>query len=218
MQQNAIAIFVKTPELSPVKTRLTQTIGAEKTLEFYYLCLNAVQEITNETDAKAYWAVGEKEGLNNKLWNGFDRLYTGEGGLGERQSSIYNTLKNYHHNVMLLGADCPQLTPEILQNAFLKLQQNNYVIGPATDGGYYLLAGKRPVARDVWVNIPYSTPQTYKKLVAQLKEPIARLQTLTDIDKYNDLEKMLQEMPENPNTTQKALITWAKDILTFHRT
>lgn len=213
MNKHAIAIFVKTPGLSPVKTRLASTIGEDKALEFYRLSVSAVQETVQHVEAVLYWAIAEEDGLHHKQWDvdGFEKLHTGPGDLGQRQYNIYSILREKHKNVMLLGADCPQLTSNILNEAFAQLDHHNVVIGPASDGGYTLLAGNINIPQDVWTSVKYSRPDTRKSLCDALPSSIHELNMFTDVDEYKDLEKMLQEIPKNPSLRQRALIDWSKE-------
>ena len=216
MQYNALAIFVKTPSLSPVKTRLAKTIGKDQAQHFYDLCLKAVSELATKIDAKPYWAVGEESGLNDECWQNFERLWTGHGGLGERQERVFRALKEYHHNVVLIGADCPQLTPNIVQDGFEKLSSHDYTIGPARDGGYYLFGGSAVLNHQTWTDVEYSLPNTRENLCNKIEGRIYELPLRTDVDEANDLKFLLQEMQEKPTKTQQEIRTWAEEILTLN--
>lgn len=139
----AIAIFVKTRGVSPLKTRLAATIGQEKAEHFYRLSLNCIINTLKGIEITPYWAIAEEQCVNNSMWKNFDRMHTGEGGLGERQSHIYHELLKHHDAVMLIGGDAPQLSEDIIHQAMEALKLHDYTIGPADDGGYYLLAGKK---------------------------------------------------------------------------
>ena len=165
-----------------------------------------------QTGAKTYWAVAEKNGLGDPLWQNFDRIWTGEGGLGERQDQVYATLREYHHNVILMGADCPQLTAETIKGGFDTLKTHDYCIGPAEDGGYYLLAGRKAIPRNVWTGVEYSASKTCEDLCAELDGSLHRLPRYSDVDEEEDLHKMLQQMPDDPSPAQQNLIDWAKDL------
>ena len=206
----AIAIFVKTPGLSPVKTRLAQTIGQEKAEDFYRLSLKAVAKTAQQTRSNIFWAVAEKEGMNDPLWQDFERLYTGEGGLGERQYHIYSTLLSNYDRVFMVSADTPQLSPLIFQNAVKAMDHNDYVIGPANDGGYYLFGGKKPVALDIWQKVPWSTDKTRTTLEKFLFEKPVHLDFMTDVDTQNNLLSVTQEMPENMSDEQQKVTEWIK--------
>ena len=214
LNSTAIAVFVKTPGLSPVKTRLAATIGTAAAEQFYVLCTEAIRE-TLETASKTldivpFWAVGEEAGLSHPLWQGFEALYTGEGGLGERQHHIYQTLLAKYQRVILIGADSPQLSSRDLNNAIEALQSNSFSLGPAVDGGYYLLAGRAAIARDIWTNVTYSAADTGEQLLSQLPSKTALLEPITDVDTIEDISALQRELPaENfRNNGQKILVDY----------
>lgn len=198
LNTTAIAVFVKTPGLSPVKTRLAATIGTAAAEEFYQLCTEAIQETlttASETmDIVPFWAVGEEAGLSHPLWQGFASIYTGQGDLGERQHHIYQTLLAKYPQVILIGADSPQLTTTHLKKAIESLDSHNFALGPAVDGGYYLFAGRAAITRDIWTNVTYSTAHTASQLLAQLPTAAAILEPITDVDNREDLAQVEREL------------------------
>jgi len=214
--KTALAIFVKTPHVSPLKTRLAATIGTPKSLEFYALSLQSVQSILqNSPHLIPYWAVGEKEELNNPLWQSFTAIHSGEGDLGDRQYHIYATLLKKHGSVLLIGADSPQISPEILTQATQALQTQNFVIGPATDGGYYLFGGTKSLPKSFWKSIPWSADNTRSTLLTELQkmqETNHELSPLTDVDTEADLHTIITQMPKQPTQDQSALISWIKNL------
>lgn len=213
MSHTVLAVFVKTPNLSPVKTRLAKDIGKEKALEFYHLSLKAITHTLQNADITPHWAVGEKEGLNDPLWKDFKTLHTGEGDLGARQQHIYNRLLEKHDRVILIGADAPQLSTSLIENATTQLQQHNFVIGPANDGGYYLLGGKKEIPDEIWQKTPWSADNTREILESHLRTKAFHLSTLTDVDDKKSLIKMVKEMPANLSPEQQALINFTNSLL-----
>lgn len=208
----AIAIFVKTPGLSPLKTRLAASIGQQAAEDFYRLSLKSIVSTLKEIDIIPFWAIGEEAGLNDSLWSDFDKLHTGNGNLGDRQSSVYNELLEKHDAVILVGGDAPQLSKDIVEESIIQLQHHDYVIGPADDGGYYLLGGRCKISPEVWADTPWSHEQTREILIKKLDSSPHLLMTLTDVDTESDLEKMLSEMPNNLNDNQQKLKDWIKHL------
>ena len=204
----AIAIFVKTPTHSPVKTRLAAGIGTEKAGWFYGLCLKAVRETVRNLDAVLFWAVAEETELNHPLWQDFARLYTGTGGLGERQYKIYDTLLSVFDRVLLIGADTPQLSSTLLEKAILMLESNDFVVGPARDGGYYLFGGRVALEKGIWTSVPWSMNMTRARLEAVLPAAPVHLAQLTDADTADDLSHVAGEMPSDPTDSQRRVIKW----------
>ncbi|MBI2337147.1 MAG: TIGR04282 family arsenosugar biosynthesis glycosyltransferase [Deltaproteobacteria bacterium] len=200
-QSSALAVFVKTPGLTPIKTRLAQTIGHESALEFYEFCLQAmksvIKHVEKDSDIYPYWAVAESAGLNDFRWGDFSRILQGDGGLGERLHCIYSKLYNVYQRVMLIGSDAPQLTSNILLKAHQTLQdKNKFVIGPARDGGFYLFGGSAPLPKEVWESVAYSQVDTCEELMAKVKNygEIVLLPKLSDVDVYEDLVFLKNEL------------------------
>jgi len=208
----AIAIFVKTPSLSPLKTRLAAGVGEDAAQAFYRLSLKAVEATAQTKKLTPYWAVGEEDGLEHPLWKNFSRLHTGDGNLGQRQHHVYETLLKTHDRVLLIGADAPQLSRDLLEQAMLALDENDFVIGPARDGGYYLFGGRVSTSADVWKNVPWSTAMTRERLEAGLGASIPYLALLTDVDTQSDLQRMVAEMPGALSEPQKQLRAWVKNL------
>lgn len=219
--KGALAIFAKTPGISPVKTRLAKDMGERFATEFYSLSVKAISEIAETTcnkisgNLQVSWALAEKEALVLKEWQNFDVLWTGEGDLGERLNNIYSCLQKYHDYVILIGTDSPQLTPELIIDAIQKLFQHpeSCVIGPALDGGFYLFAAKRLIEATVWQNIVYSTSTTLDELKANLlmvNIDTILLQEEGDIDTKEDLETLYQALNcrDNLLPAQKELYKW----------
>lgn len=211
--KTAIAIFVKTPGLSPIKTRLAHGIGDKHALDFYKLSLSSIEQILSTVEADKFWAVAEQDGLKNTLWKNFPALHTGEGNLGDRQYHIYSQLLKKHQNVILMAADSPQLNAHDLNLTMKALEDNSYVLGPAKDGGYYIFAGKNPVAKDIWSLVPWSTENTLKTLLLKLPEEAHLLRKLSDVDTLCDLNTILEEFPEDLTDAQFNLKKWIENVL-----
>lgn len=222
----AIAVFVKTPGISPIKTRLAQTIGNESAERFHLLGARCVESVIDDVRGlragiTPYWAVAEKLGLSYPAWDNFDRILQGEGSLGERLSSVYDHLLEKHSFVIFVGADSPQLTSAILIRAIESLSKCSFVFGPARDGGFYLFGGKTNIPRQSWTNVTYSSEMTYRSLADNLRElgSIDELPTLIDVDTLDDLQYLIsQDRRENEFTSkQKALFDWAEDMILKQR-
>lgn len=181
--KGGLAVFVKTPELSPVKTRLAADIGAAAALQVYEKMLVAAAEMmrqTRDSGASVYWAVGEKDGLKNPRWREFPAVFTGEGDLGARLHRIYEMLRRRHGRAALAGADCPKLTAATVISALAA--RDEIVVGPTADGGFYLFAADRRIPAHVWTSVSYSEGDTLAQLLRFLPENVAQLPVLADVD------------------------------------
>lgn len=216
-----LGIFVKTPALSPVKTRLASDVGQLRAEAFYLSSAEAVasvaQQLPPRMELRTYWAVAEKQALDGAAWIDLPRLPQGIGSLGERMARVYRLLLSQHHGALLVGADAPQLTQEMLGQAvrWLALPGRRLVIGPARDGGFWLFGGNCLLPDRAWSEPTYSCPETYRQFVAAMRAhgEWLELEALTDVDRGSDLmtvQKQLQQLPA-PTDAQLRLSTWLDD-------
>jgi rSAM/selenodomain-associated transferase 1 len=212
----ALAIFVKTPGLSPLKTRLAAGIGAERAAHFYLLAVASVAEVAAATMPilTPYWAVAEAEALAHEMWSGFPVVSQGEGGLGDRLDHVYRTLQERHGSVLLIGADAPQITPDLLVQAATHARP--FVLGPALDGGFWLFGGARPIDASVWRSVTYSVAQTAEQLLQALTGAgdVQFVEALRDVDREDDLEPLRAALDRLPAAldAQMALSRWVRDV------
>jgi len=192
----AIAIFVKTPGLSPVKTRLAVALGQEAAEAFHLASSRSVasvtQELSQQSGIQSYYAVAEQFALNHNYWDDLPCVWQGEGGLGERMAHIYNTLLQEHDFVLLVGADIPQMTVSELHSAVKWLAREEharFAFGPSVDGGFWVFGGNCPVPDYVWTEVVYSQADTGAQFLNRI-EPLGEVKTLAllrDVDEVSDL-------------------------------
>lgn len=222
----AIAVFAKTPGLSPVKTRLAAGIGKESAEEFYQLCLAVVEDVLDiaahrmKTPLIPFWAVAEQNGLEHSAWQNMDRMWTGEGSLGDRLHHVYSTLRKNYNTVLLIGTDSPQICVRHIEQATTHLAKHSgFVIGKALDGGFYLCGGNVDVAPEIWTETPYSVEITCdvlsKKLSAQ--SDIHYLNELSDVDVIEDLRTLLRHRAAMTLPSQRKLIRWIDEYFEYHQ-
>ncbi|HEV7123377.1 MAG TPA: TIGR04282 family arsenosugar biosynthesis glycosyltransferase [Rhodanobacter sp.] len=216
----ALAIFVKTPGLSPVKTRLAAGIGAVAALRFHQLAAEATAEVARACEPwlAPYWALAEAGPAALAAWPEFVPLHQGQGGLGERLHTVYARLQARHGRALLIGADAPQLNVTLLRHALNMLDDTHtpFVIGPASDGGFWLFGGRAPLPREVWTRVRYSQPQAASELRQQLAPhgAVGAIKRLTDVDNADDLSALRRalESLDPPQPAQQRLLDWLKDI------
>jgi uncharacterized protein len=198
----AIAIFVKTPGRSPVKTRLAADIGERAAREWYERAALAVAAVARaaaaEHGAEVHWAVAESAALDDDVWSGLPCLPQGEGGLGTRMGRVHALLVERYRYGVLLGADTPQIAVGHLARALHWCDDAlpRHALGPARDGGFWLYGGNRVTPLAVWESVTYSRPDTAVFFRAALKARAAWLElpTLTDVDRADDLPVMQREL------------------------
>lgn len=192
----AIAVFVKTPGLSPVKTRLAVKLGKE-TAEAFHLAAarsvsSVVQELRKRVDIQSYYAVAEHAALNHNYWQDLPCLWQGEGGLGERMAHVYQELLATHDFVILVGADIPQMTTTELLSAsawLLHEEQARLIFAPSLDGGFWAAGGNCNIPQVIWTDTLYSTSETGAQFLnkIELLGDIKILSSLRDVDEVSDL-------------------------------
>ena len=196
----ALAIFVKTPGLSPVKTRLAASLGTQAATRFHELAAAATAAVGRHCQPALtpYWALAETDPAAAAAWPDFAPLGQGEGFLGARLDRVYGHLQARHGRVLLIGADTPQLTPALLRQALSALDNpaTPFVIGDASDGGFWLFGGRAPVDRSVWLHVRYSQGDTASRLREALSATgdCAPLPALSDVDRATDLPLLLQAL------------------------
>ena len=188
--KQALIIFVRNPVLGKVKTRLAATIGDEKALDIYKELLQHTFNICSQVKADKYVFYHE-EIIMNDMWNagGFHKKLQAPADLGGKMKAAFLELFNAgYKKVIIIGSDCMQLTPAIIESGYSMLQEKKTVIGPAKDGGYYLL-GLRIMHEFIFENKKWSTASVFSQTLAELEQhhlSVGLLPELTDVDTEND--------------------------------
>lgn len=191
MKTNALIIFTRNPELGKVKTRLAKTIGDEKALEIYNDLLLHTRNETQYLDCDKF-VFYDGFIATNDIWS--DAFYQKKVQSGEdlgikMQNAFQGILDSGYQNCVIIGSDLFDLKSNQISNAFQKLQNSDVVIGPAEDGGYYLL-GLKKVIPSIFKNKNWGTSNILSATLKDLTEyKINLLETLNDIDTFEDLEK-----------------------------
>lgn len=219
--RTAAAIFVRTPGLSTVKSRLAAQIGTEAAEEIYGCALGCACELAaglKKEGLHVVWAVAEEEGVSHPLWRetGLPAMHSGTGGLCECLHCVYSKLRSDADTVLLLGSDAPQLTVAGLRPAWEK-KESAYAVGPAWDGGFYLFAGGEDIDAAVWREVEYSTASTLQQLEQRLAEPLERLAAEPDFDDVASLREVLTRMPAQPTAAQEEFCRAAEAALENQR-
>ena len=215
----ALAIFVKTPGLSPIKTRLAHAIGAAAAEEFYRCAAAAVAAVARAAvdegvDVTPYWAVAERTALAHPDWREFPTLWQGHGELADRLEHVHNELRTRHEQILLIGADAPQISSIHLVRALAALcdPATPFTLGRARDGGFWLFGSRVEIPRHVWQSVHYSDPRTADELAGALGAfgNVTYLSELTDVDTANDLAYLRGELAAltTPLPEQRVVSAW----------
>lgn len=192
--KRALIIFARNEVVGKVKTRLAATIGNEKAFLIYKRLLKHIFHITSAlTFQKTVFYSDYIE--QQDLWDNaiYGKALQQGADLGEKMKNAFaHVFAEGAKSAVIIGTDCPQLSSKILQKAFAALAHYDIVIGPANDGGYYLLAMKKLYA-PLFSGITWSThlvlAQTLERC-KQLNLSFFQLPPLTDVDNEEDLHKV----------------------------
>ncbi|MGY6587173.1 MAG: TIGR04282 family arsenosugar biosynthesis glycosyltransferase [Wenzhouxiangella sp.] len=213
----AVAIFVKTPGLSPIKTRLAKDWGRERAETWHRLAAASVAASAQAAHiGPVYWAIAEPEGMEHSLWSGLPGLNQGSGKLGARMARVLAWLVRHHGSGLLLGADAPQWDPAWLRQAadWLQADSPRLCLGPARDGGFWTFGANRPLNTVNWDQIRYSQPETGQRFrqLMDAQGDWLTLPTLCDLDESQDLPTVLAELEalQNHHAAHRCLLAWVR--------
>ncbi len=186
-----LIVFVKAPRPGTVKTRLAEAIGAESACAAYrrivatllsqLQSLNAVELCFTPDDAA--------DQVRGWLKDGWNSSPQAQGDLGQRlQSAFARAFDTGAKRVVVIGSDCPAVTDKDILEAWEILRTADVALGPATDGGYWLI-GLREVHPELFRGIPWSTEKVFAQTLERIRRSGLRVQLLrelTDVDTEGD--------------------------------
>ena len=201
-----VGVFLKHPTPGMCKSRLAATVGERVAADVATtLALFTLKQVLLGRDPdlvtvfyeprvprRAY----EQLLLEAKLPSVQLRPQAGQD-LGERMFHALQWLHERWQNAALVGTDCPKMCPSILEAAHHQLQSRDLVIGPAADGGYYLIGTRTSgLRRELFERMPWSTPRVYPLTLVRASQcdlSVATLVELFDIDNVSDLKRFIGE-------------------------
>ncbi len=190
MKNNLLIIFIRNPKLGKVKTRLAATIGDHHALEIYKILLKHTFDITKNLSvikqihylenisADDYW---DSLHFDKKLQFGKD--------LGKRMKYAFQQgFIDGFENIIIIGSDMHDLSQKDIDDAFVALKNNDIVLGPSKDGGYYLL-GMKKMKLNIFQNKKWGTETVFEDTMNNMKnEKVSLLAVKNDIDIFEDIE------------------------------
>jgi hypothetical protein len=197
-----IIIFTRFPEPGITKTRLIPALGPEGACrlhrELTERIVGQVQQLKKNYPLRMeiHFSGGSREQMAG--WLGRDLVYViqSEGDLGSRMRSAFQKgFRKGWERVVLIGSDLPDLTPAIIRGSFERLTHHDLVLGPAQDGGYYLIGLKANRPELFGSSIIWGTKEVLKKTLItadQLGLKTALLDRLRDVDRPEDLTKNIR--------------------------
>ena len=200
MKKEVVLVFQRNEVLGKVKTRLAAGVGEEQAMEIYRYLLNktylALKEIT--VPVTTYFSEFIPE---NPIHSAENKQVQVGGDLGERMRNAFVAhLESGMEKVVLIGTDCPSLEGTHLVQAFEALEHSDLVLGPARDGGYYLIGMKRR-ADFLFEGITWSSELVLSQTLTLAAEQGLRsslLPILEDIDSPEDWERYCSQNGDLP--------------------
>ncbi len=194
-----IAIFVKYPQKGKVKTRLAASIGHDSALKIYKkMAIRVVsQALKSKADVFIFFCPPGKEHLMRQ-WLGKQCTYLPQRGkgLGAKMKNCFKDIfEAGYDKAVLAGSDIPCLGANIINKSLAKLKTNKAVIGPAKDGGYYLIGfSKHGFCPAIFSGMKWSSNGVFKatmKVFKKNKIKTAILPILSDVDTLEGLQQQL---------------------------
>ena len=200
MESSALILFARYPEAGKVKTRLAATVGAQAAAEFYRACAEHVFAETANVGAHTtrYLFYSEHEDAERmRQWAGPQFEYREQCGddLGKRMKNAFESMFTAGMtNVIIIGTDAPDVSAVMIYDALIKLDSAALVIGPARDGGYYLL-GMKQLYPELFEDVHWGAGQVLSETMNKAAAKGLSVITLTpcyDIDTLDDLHQWMR--------------------------
>jgi len=203
MSDQHLIIFLKAPRAGEVKTRLAVGLGPAGALRAYERLVETLLESLAALEPIELRFAPDDSADEVARWlrSGWTSRAQGPGDLGERLCRAFGeAFKSGGRRVVVIGSDCPDVTPSDIEAAWGALATHDVVLGPAVDGGYWLV-GLRALHKPLFEGIRWSTSSVLAETLAQCKRrglSVHRLRELRDVDTPDDWRRFLQTRP-NPS-------------------
>ncbi len=200
--KRCMILFVRAPQIGRVKTRLEKALGPEVVLQLYKCFTKDVIETAKEGVDRiriCYYPSNQKALVMNWLGEGFDYFPQNGADLGERMKNAFlNSFKAGFTQAVLIGTDLPDLPGAILEEAFSALGEGKPVIGPAKDGGYFLIGFERDrFYPSIFDNMVWGRDDVFQKTCAAFEKtghPPHTVSEWQDIDEHKDLLDLVDRL------------------------
>lgn len=208
---NCIVLFVKSPVAGKVKSRLAEDIGEDAAVGLYRCFVeDLLTMIENLDGALRFFFHPPDAGPQIQRWLGDQHSYRQQRGadLGEKMKNAFTgAFDEGFSKVVTIGSDIPDLPEEFLKRSFAELDSFDAVIGPSSDGGYYLIGFSRDsFLAEAFDDIAWSTSTVCDQTLAKLKSKGLTVHLLPqwhDVDTLADLDNLLARACDGPFSSSK---------------
>lgn len=182
-----LIVFLKAPRPGQVKTRLAQTMGKRAACAAYRTLVDCLLDrLEPIKEVELHYAPRDaRQTIRPWLRSRWSARPQSSGNLGRRLDNAFREGFNRGwKRIVVVGADCPWVTPGDIRKAWKALEAHDLVLGPARDGGYWLIGLKRPQPA-LFRQIPWSSPEVFSTTLARARKGKLRikiLRELTDVD------------------------------------
>ncbi|HLI71115.1 MAG TPA: TIGR04282 family arsenosugar biosynthesis glycosyltransferase [Ktedonobacteraceae bacterium] len=209
MSDTALVVMARTPRLGEGKTRLAASLGPIPTLQLYRAFLtDLARRFSPDNNCDLYWAYTPPESdFASELAQLVPDLSPGTcfpqqgADFASRLHQVFHTMTaRAVPRTIVIGSDSPHISCALVSQARLALEENDVVLGPADDGGYYLIGMREP--HDLFTGIPMSTSQVFRMTVSRARElslSVHLLETLFDVDELADFLRLAHLLQDNPD-------------------
>lgn len=191
-----VVVFGREPIPGRVKTRLAADLGADAAARVYAVLLDHALEAAAGSGLRVLLSLAERPSVGWVRGLELPLEIQRPGDLGERMADAFaRRFVEGEERVVVVGSDCPAITSAHLRQAVSALDEADAVLGPAADGGYFLVAQRAPGA-DLFAGIPWSDPETLvatRDRLTALGTAWTELEELSDIDTESDLKALLSD-------------------------
>jgi uncharacterized protein len=212
-ENDCLIIFVKWPKKGKVKSRLSVVLDEDTVLDLYKCFVEDLLHTVKELGIRpviAFYPADEEDSVRS--WLGSEYRYVPQMGdeLGERMKNAFQwAFARGRSRVVLIGSDFPDLPAEIIKDAFASLNDHDAAIGPALDGGYYLIGFRNDAfSPRIFDDIPWSTAFVFARTMEILREDgcdVRQLQFWRDIDRPEDIDDLIKRNRDNPFIRSKTM-------------
>ncbi|WP_036380248.1 TIGR04282 family arsenosugar biosynthesis glycosyltransferase [Muricauda sp. MAR_2010_75] len=197
MNNSLLLILTRNPELGKCKTRLAAKVGDKAALNIYKFLLDHTVSFTKDLDVEK-WVYYSESIWENDIWdqNSYQKKLQLGANLGERMLNTFQEgFNSGFEKIIIIGSDMYHLSQANLEEAFIQLEKHDYVVGPAEDGGYYLL-GMKSLKKEVFHNKSWGSDTVLSDTLKDLESgSIFMLPVKNDVDYYEDIKDIAAFQP-----------------------